>query len=143
MNAPDLAKLFDESWPSIVGAVIGSLVGFIGFRRSPNIRRIRKLVGRGLDRLSSVPAAVLDRELLSAAELWRNGLRGVLSFLAFPASFAAAIVLSNLVRQSFPDLPHSTWWLALGSGALVGLCAWASVRRERRFILQHIRHLHP
>lgn len=52
MTTPDLSKIIDDSWPGVAGILIGTLLAQIFFHRRSDIRYIRRLVGRALNRFA-------------------------------------------------------------------------------------------
>ncbi len=144
MMIPDLAKIVADSWPSVVGILVGTLIShkFTVHRRS-DIRYIRGLGGRALNRFADIPASVLDAELLSAAQLGRRGWRGVAAYLNTPILLWIALLSAAVFRETFPQVSGRGLLSALLCGLIAGIGTWLFQRRERQFILHYLSRLHP
>ncbi len=142
MNTPDFAKLLADSWPSFIGALIGSTIGHVVMvvRRTPDVARIRRQLGCALNRFSHVPPERLDPALLAASHSAQRGWGGIVSILVTAFWFIAALFSAELYRALFPDLPR--WQSLVVCGAVAGLLAWATSGIERRGILHKLKHLH-
>ena len=144
MPTEHFAKIIAESWPSIVGILFGTTIAHIfTYHRRSDIRYVRRLLGRALNRFATVPASVLDPELLSAARRWHSGSRGVVAFLAIPTLFCIAMLSASVLRDTAPQLSHPGLVSALLCGLIVGVGIWLFQSQERRFILHHLDRLHP
>src|SRR4051812_39737430 len=106
MNTPDFAKLLADSWPSFIGALIGSAIGHVLIHRPPDIERIRRQLGRALDRFSDVPPGRLDPALLSAARSVHRGWGSFVSVFITAFWLIAALFSAELYRALFPEHPH-------------------------------------
>ena len=140
MNTPDFAKLITDSWPLLIGALIGASITHFLIRRRPDVERVRRQLGRALDRFADIPPTQLDTAILAAAQAALRGWRCVTSILGTAFWLVAALFSAELFRALFPTLPH--WLSILFCGLVAGLLAWAVLRIERRAILHRLEHLH-
>jgi hypothetical protein len=142
MNTPDFTKLFADNWPSFFGPLIGSTIGHIVMvvHRRPDVARIRRELGRALNRFAHVPPDRLDPALLTAAQATQRGWGGVVSILFTAFWFIAALFSAELYRTLFPDLPR--WQSLVVCCVVAGLLASATLGIERRWILRKLERLH-
>lgn len=136
MNSPDIAKIFSEDWPSLVGVVAAAAIHFLLIRRPPSVDRVRRQLRGALNRFAGVPAAQLDSALVAAAQATQRDWRGIVLFLCTMFCVAAAFFSFLLFRACFPELPR--WLGYLVCGLVAGVLAWPIQRLERRSILHRL-----
>jgi hypothetical protein len=137
MNTPDFAKIVSDTWPLIIGALIGSAFGHFVLRRPPDIERIRKQLGRALSRFADIPSSRLEPAILAAAESAQRGWGSVRAILVNAFWLGAALVAAEVYRAFFPELPR--WHSIVVCGVFGGLLAWVMQGIERRAILHRIK----
>jgi hypothetical protein len=106
MTTPDFAKLLADNWSSFLGAFVGgTFAGLVIYSFPPDVGRVRRQLGRALNRFLDIPSERLDAALLGTAaqRRWRIAR----SILATTFCQWAAIFASQLFRALFPELPRS------------------------------------
>jgi hypothetical protein len=139
MTTPDFAKLLADNWSSFFGAFIGACIASLVIQIfPPNVGRVRRQLGRALNRFLDVPSERLDAALLGTAaqRRWRI----VRSILATTFCMGAAISSAALSRALFPQL--HPWVSITICGLAAGVCAWLFDHLERRAILRRLARLH-
>jgi uncharacterized membrane protein YeaQ/YmgE (transglycosylase-associated protein family) len=139
MTTPDFAKLLADNWSSFFGAFIGACVGHLVIHSCPpNVGRLRRQLGRALDRFRDVPSERLDAALHDVAV--QRGWRTARLILATTFSLGTAIISFKVFEALFPELSH--WLGSVVCGLVAGMLAWAFWRLERMAILRRLERLH-
>src|SRR5262249_5294617 len=100
---PDFGKLLADNWPSFFGAFIGACVAHpLIHIFPPNARRLRRQVGRAMDRFRDIPSERVDAALLGTAaqRRWRI----VRPLLATTLCLWSVIFSAAVFRALFPQL---------------------------------------
>lgn len=140
MITHDIAKILADSWPSYVGAIIGSTIGHISIGRSPDVERLKRNLGPALDRFADIPRERLDPALLAVEQSVQRSWGSVGSILATALWLVAGLLSAELYRASFPELPR--WHGIVVCGAVAAQLAWSMQKIKRRVILRKLEHLH-
>src|SRR5262245_52982741 len=134
MTTPDIGKLLVDSLPSFIGGFFGALIAHMFTRGYPDVRRLRRHLGRALDRFRDVPSDRLDSALIAAAQAAQQGWRSAGFVLAWTFVLGTGMFSSKVFRATFPTLPG---WLEYVACALVAaLLAWPFAALHRRVILR-------
>jgi|GEM_PF-4803656 len=138
MNSPDFAGVLSEDCVLFFGAaLIGGGIGhWVACRRKPEVSRVRRSLGRTLDRFAHVPSARLDTILLAADKAGKHGLEGVLSVLGVALWYGTLVMSSTLYRAWFPERPV---WPGLVIAPLIAFgMSQLTCYLERRALLRRI-----
>jgi hypothetical protein len=139
MTTPNFAKLIADNWSSFFGVFIGACVGYLVVQSIPSdVGRLRRHLGRALDRFRDVPSERLDAALHDVAV--QSGWRTARSILAITFSLGTAIITLKVFEALFPELSH--WLGSAVCGLVAGMLAWAFWRLERMAILRRLESLH-
>ena len=139
MKTPDFAKLLGDNWALFVAPLIGSTIGHIFIHRPPDIKRVRHVLGRALNRFSDVPPERLNPALLAAARSLHRGWSSIVSILITAFWFFSGAFSSELYRAVFPELPR---WHSMLVGAIVVTVLYRAILRiGRRTTLRRLEHL--
>jgi hypothetical protein len=139
MTTPDFAKLLADNWSSFFGAFVGATFAhLVIYSFPPDAGRLRRQLGRALNRFRDVPSERLDAALLGTAaqRRWRTAR----SLLAMTFWMGAAIFSSAVFRAMFPEFPR--WPSYVLCGLVAGILAWFFYHVERRAILRRLESLH-